>query len=178
MYIVKRSLTVRKVITAACLGLAASAAPADTLTRSVDVPGTPSEVWSMIGPFCAIKDWLPPVGTCTEDGRQPPSRTLVTKDGKATFVEQQSARNDAAHFYTYTFLSSPLPVSHYSSTIEVTRRVDGQSTVTWRGRYTPAAGKAADASQALGGIYAAGLESIRMQAVQRFGAVAKSGATP
>ena len=37
-------------------GLTASAA---SLTRSVDVEGTPSTVWLMIGPFCAIKDWLP-----------------------------------------------------------------------------------------------------------------------
>jgi hypothetical protein len=42
-----------------------SPAFAATLSRSVDVNGTLSAVWSMIGPFCAIKDWLPPVGTCT-----------------------------------------------------------------------------------------------------------------
>jgi hypothetical protein len=47
------------------LSVHVSPAFAATLSRSVDVNGTLSAVWSMIGPFCAIKDWLPPVGTCT-----------------------------------------------------------------------------------------------------------------
>jgi hypothetical protein len=118
-------------------------------------------VWSMIGPFCAIKDWLPPVGTCTEDGKIPPTRTLVTKDGKATFVEMQTARSDARHFYTYTFQSSPLPVTHYKSTIEVVAKGEGVSTVTWRGTYTPEPGKEKDANDALAGIYSAGLDAIK-----------------
>jgi hypothetical protein len=136
-------------------------ATAASLSRSVDVEGAPSAVWSMIGPFCAIKDWLPPVGTCTEDGKVPPTRTLVTKDGKATFVETQTARSDTRHFYTYTFQSSPLPVTHYTSTIEVAAKRKGVSTVTWRGTYTPDQGKEEDANDALAGIYAAGLDAIK-----------------
>ena len=67
----------------AFLSVSVSPAYAATLSRSVDVSGTPSAVWSMIGPFCAIKDWLPPVGTCTEkEGSPPEHETLVTKDGK------------------------------------------------------------------------------------------------
>ena len=87
----------------ALLSVSVSPAYAATLSRSVDVSGTPSAVWSMIGPFCAIKDWLPLVGTCTGNGGVPPERTLVTKDGKATFVEAQTARSDAEHSYSYTF---------------------------------------------------------------------------
>ena len=115
----------------------------------------------MIGPFCAIKDWLPPVGTCTEDGKVPPTRTLVTKDGKATFVETQTGRSDTRHFYTYTFQSSPLPVTHYKSTIEVAAKGNGVSTVTWRGTYTPDQGREKDANDALAGIYSAGLDAIK-----------------
>src|SRR5262245_38350711 len=84
------------------LGLAAAATvSAATLSRSVDVSGTPERVWSMIGGFCAIKNWLPPVGSCVSDEREPPTRTLVTRDGKATFVETQTTRNDAEHYYSY-----------------------------------------------------------------------------
>jgi hypothetical protein len=42
----------------AFLSISVSPAYAATLSRSVDVSGTLSAVWSMIGPFCAIKDWL------------------------------------------------------------------------------------------------------------------------
>ena len=115
----------------------------------------------MIGAFCAIKDWLPPVGMCIDDGKTPPTRTLVTKDGKASFVEKQTARSDTDHSYSYAFLSSPLPVSNYSSTIKVTAKGEGASVITWTGTYTPDAGKEKDASEALNGVYEAGLASIK-----------------
>lgn len=162
------SLAALAALTVATFGAGASTASAATVMRSVDVAGTPSAVWSLIGPFCAIKDWLPPVGTCTEDGRLPPTRTLVTKDGSASFIERQTARNDLQTFYRYEFVSSPLPVSHYTAKIRVTAKGNGASTVTWRGSYTPAAGKAVDAQHALEGIYAAGLDSIKSQAAIKF----------
>lgn len=134
---------------------------AATISRSADVKASASTVWSLIGPFCAIKDWLPPVGQCIEDGKAPPTRILVTKDGKAAFVETQTARSDAEHSYSYTFLSSPLPVSKYTSTIKVIPRGDGQSTITWTGSYTPDQGKEKAASEALNGVYEAGLTEIQ-----------------
>jgi hypothetical protein len=176
---------VRNVVTAAaaliatgvCLGLSAPSAHAETLTRSVTVPGTPSEIWASIGPFCAIKDWLPPVRSCTETDSSPSVRTLVTKDGQATFVERQVARNDQEHFYSYVFVSSPLPVSHYKSTIKVSALGRSQSTVTWSASYTPDMGRDVDAKDALRGIYAAGLTSIRQQATQRVAPAAVKRAT-
>ena len=131
-------------------GAAALPASADAVTRSVDVEATPQAVWALIGPFCAIKDWLPPVGSCTEDGKSPPTRT-------------QTERNDAAHFYTYAFQSSPLPVTHYKSTIKVSASGDGKATVTWRSTYTANPGKEKDASDALSGIYEAGLNAIKLK---------------
>ncbi|MCE9524050.1 MAG: SRPBCC family protein [Alphaproteobacteria bacterium] len=139
----------------------ASHAVAASLTRSVDVRATPAAVWSMIGPFCAIKDWLPPVGTCADDGKTPPTRTLVTKDGKATFVELQTRRDDARHSYSYAFVSSPLPVTDYNSTIKVTALRNGMARVTWTGTYVPALGKEKDAKDALSGIYQSGLDEIK-----------------
>ncbi len=145
----------------AFLSISVSPACAATLSRSVDVSGTPSAVWSMIGPFCAIKDWLPPVGTCTEKESSPPERTLVTKDGKATFVETLTARSDVEHSYSYAFKSSPLPVTGYTSIIKVQAKTPGVSTVTWSSTYVPDPGKEQDALEALTGIYDAGLATIK-----------------
>lgn len=143
------------------LGLCAMPASAATLTRSIEVNGAPSAVWSAIGAFCAIKDWLPPVGMCIEDGKSPPTRTLVTRDGKASFVETQTARNDREYSYSYAFISSPLPVTNYKSTIKVTAKGDGVSVVTWTGVYTPDSGKEKDAMDALNGVYESGLAAIQ-----------------
>ena len=145
--------------TALCLG--SFGATAADLSRSIEVSATPAAVWSAIGAFCAIKDWLPPVGTCIEDGKSPPTRTLVTKDGKASFVETQTARNEKGYSYSYAFLSSPLPVTNYKSTIKVTAKGDGVSVVTWTGSYTPDSGKEKDAIDALSGVYEAGLAGIQ-----------------
>jgi hypothetical protein len=154
------------IVAFAWLCAAAAPASADTVSHSVEVNATPAQVWTLIGPFCAIQDWLPPVGSCMSDHGTPPTRTLVTKDGKATFVEKQIARDDTQHFYSYQFQSSPLPVKHYQSTIEVSSSGAGVSTVTWSGTYTPNRGKEKDAQDALNGIYSAGLESIKTRFAQ------------
>jgi hypothetical protein len=138
----------------------ASASPV-RISRSANVKAPVSSVWSLIGPFCAIKDWLPPVGQCIEDGKAPSTRILVTKDGKAAFVETQTARSEAGHSYSYRFLSSPLPVSNYTSTIKVTANGKGSSTITWTGSYKPARGKEKAANEALSGVYEAGLTEIQ-----------------
>ena len=145
----------------AALSAYAPPAFAASLSRSVDVNGTPAAVWQVIGPFCAIKDWHPAIGTCTETSASPPTRTLVTKDGKATFVEPQTARSDTGHSYSYMIKSSPLPLSNYKSTIKVTAKGSNMSTVTWSSTYTPQKGKEKDADAALTGIYESGLEAIK-----------------
>ncbi|KRQ10384.1 polyketide cyclase [Bradyrhizobium manausense] len=139
----------------------AASAAAATISRSVDVKAPARDVWSLIGPFCAIKDWLPPVGQCIEDGKAPSTRILVTKDGKAAFVETQVARNEAEYSYSYKFLTSPLPVSNYTATIKVTAKANGASTITWNGSYTPAPRQEKAASEALLGVYEAGLAEIQ-----------------
>nr|QQZ48766.1 SRPBCC family protein [Phenylobacterium glaciei] len=142
------------------LGLAAAPAGAASLSRSVDVTGAPSAVWAKIGSFCAIQDWHPAIGSCVLDGKSPPTRTLKTKDG-ATFVELRTARSDAEHRYAYTFISSPLPVTGYTSTFQVVSKGQGASTIVWSGAYTPNPGKAMDANDALAGIYESGLTAIK-----------------
>jgi len=164
---VRASATIRMAKAAAPVSafmlLAGSIVPASaaSLSRSVEVDGTPAQIWSQIGDFCAIRDWHPAIGSCIEDGNNPPTRTLVTKDGKATFVELQTAANREKHLYGYTFVSSPLPVTNYKSILKVSAKGSGHSEITWSGEYTPDAGKEKDADVALSGIYESGLEAIR-----------------
>lgn len=138
-----------------------SDASAASLSRSVNVRATASQVWSVIGPFCAIKDWHPVVGTCSLVGVHSPTRTIVTKDGKITFVEPQIARNETERFYSYTFKSSPFPVTHYMGTIWVVSDPDNTSTVLWTGTYTPLPGKEAEAEADFAGVFDAGLAALK-----------------
>jgi uncharacterized protein YndB with AHSA1/START domain len=142
-------------------GAGITAASAATVTKSIDVNAAPAAVWAAIGPFCSIKKWHPAIGKCTTNGKKPPTRTLVTKDGAATFVEQETARDNKADSYSYAIKSSPLPLSDYVSTISVAKNSAGGSTVTWTSTFTPAAGKEDAASDAVGGIYQGGLDAIK-----------------
>ncbi|MGD0635382.1 MAG: SRPBCC family protein [Beijerinckiaceae bacterium] len=146
---------------AALVGAGTAAAQAASVTKSIDVNAPPAAVWEAIGPFCSIKDWHPAIGQCTTDGKTPPARTLVTKDGKATFVETETARDDKADTYSYKIDSSPLPLTGYVSTISVAANATGGSTIKWTSTFTPASGKDDAASDAVGGIYQGGLDAIK-----------------
>lgn len=153
--------TTAGVIALAVIGSDFSPARAAELTRTADVDASVDTVWSVIGGFCAIKDWHPVVGSCVEDGKTPPTRTLVTKDGKVTFVEMQTARDEAAHSYSYNFIQSPFPVTAYIGTISVSAKDETHSTITWHGEYAPVAGKEADADAAFASVYEPGLAALK-----------------
>jgi uncharacterized protein YndB with AHSA1/START domain len=154
-------IAVLSVCAAALLSTHASPASAASLTRRIDVAAPPDAVWSAIGPFCSIASWHPAIGSCTEDGKMPPTRTLITRDGKTTFVEPEIARSDSDHFYAYSFASSPFPVSHYEATIRVRANGDGGSTVVWHGTYTPDWGREKEAREDFAAVYEAGLAAIQ-----------------
>jgi hypothetical protein len=136
-------------------------AHAASVDKSAEVKAPADKVWAMIGAFCAIKDWHPAIGQCTEaDG----VRTLTTKDGKAQFVEKQTAHDDKGMSYSYAIEKSPLPISGYVSTIKVTPKGESASTVEWSSTYTPNQGKEQDAETAISGIYQAGLDNIQKTA--------------
>ena len=139
------------------LALFTPPAAAASLDKSIDVGTSAADTWARIGAFCAIKDWHPAIGQCTEDAGV---RTLTSKDGKATFVEKQTARDDKAMTYSYEIEKSPLPITKYVSTLKVTPKGNNRSTVEWLATYTPTAGKETDAATAIGGIYQAGLDNI------------------
>jgi len=148
------------------LGACTAPGPSESFTRTMDVQAAPSAVWEMIGPFCSIQDWHPVVGTCEEDGNTPPTRTIVTADGQATFVELQTARDDAAYSYSYTILSSPLPLTDYTATISVADDGSGMSTITWTSVYNANEGNEQDVIGALTGVYESGLAAIAASAAQ------------
>ena len=132
-----------------------------SLTRSINVTGSPATVWAAIGPFCSISEWHPAIASCSEDGKSPPTRTLKTRAGDATFVELQTARNTIRHSYSYTFTSAPIPVTNYNSTLSIIANDHGGSTVRWSGVYRPNPGMDRAAANALSGIYVSGLQSIQ-----------------
>ena len=114
-------------------------------------------LWSKIGDFCGISNWHPAVEKCelSADGK---TRTLSLKGG-GTIVEALVKMDAAGHSYTYSIVSSPLPVANYTSTIGVA--ADGAGSVmTWVGKYDAKGASDAEAKKVIDGIYNSGLKSL------------------
>jgi hypothetical protein len=113
--------------------------------------------WKKIGDFCGIATWHPAVAKC-ELSHGNKIRTL-TLNGGGTIVERLLKWNNKTYSYTYTIVSSPLPVSNYISTIKVIP--DGLvSEVVWTGKYKAKGKSDADAKTVIDGIYKAGLDKL------------------
>jgi len=105
------------------------------------VVNAPAEkVWAIIRRFDAVVDWLPFVKSSPiEDGGDPTRvgciRVLTQTDGEV-FREVLVALSDAERSYSYTFVSSPVPVRNHQTTLHVLSITDGdRSYVEWSSRF-------------------------------------------
>src|SRR5205809_1714469 len=105
------------------------------------VVNAPAEkVWVTIRPFDAVVNWLPFVKSSPiEDGGDPTRvgcvRVLTQTDGEV-FREVLVALSDAERSYSYTFVSSPVPVRNHQTTLHVLPITDGdRSYVEWSSRF-------------------------------------------
>jgi hypothetical protein len=145
------------IVTAAALACSSLSAQAlesklrQTSSLSVDA------LWEKIGDFCGISKWHPAIEKCelSNNGKQ---RTLSLKGG-GTIVEDLINWDARRHSYSYAIVSSPLPVSHYSSTIRVVKDRSG-SALEWTGQYRAKGASDADAKKTIDGIYQAGASNL------------------
>ena len=105
------------------------------------VVNAPAEkVWAIIRRFDAVVDWLPFVKSSPiEDGGDPTRvgciRVLTQTDGEV-FREVLVALSVAERSYSYTFVSSPVPVRNHQTTLRVLPITDGdRSYVEWSSRF-------------------------------------------
>ena len=137
---------------------------AQVLVSSViDAPiGT---VWAAIRRFDAPADFLPFVESSPiEDGREPTAvgavRVVTQKDG-GVFREVLVAHSDADHFYSYTFVGSPIPVRNHRTTLRLRRVTDGDATLgEWSSRLEIAADREAELVGLMERNFLAGLQAL------------------
>ncbi len=152
-------MCIAKMSVAAMAAFLMSAGAAFALDSSLTMTSSmsPEALWKKIGDFCGIANWHPAVEKCvlSADGKQ---RTLSLKGG-GTIVETLETLDDANRAYTYTIISSPLPVANYHSTISVSVDPKGSS-LKWVGQYDAKGASDADAKKVIDGIYEAGEKAL------------------
>ena len=101
--------------------------------RMLQVQNSSAEVWNLVGDFCDIDDWHPSLAACSlkvVDGGL--HRILTTVDG-AEFSEKRIAKEPGLS-YTYSIVSSPLPIENYTATFSV-EPYNG-SLISWSGSFS------------------------------------------
>lgn len=140
-----------------------SSAMALDVKKTLDVAAAPDAVWKAVGDFCGIGTWHPAVEKCELQQKDGKTLRLLSLKGGGSILEEQTARDDAAHSYGYTILESPLPVANYNSTLSVAANGSG-STLTWVGTFDAKGAPDDKAKEVIGGIYDAGLAGIAEKA--------------
>ncbi|GGZ24346.1 MxaD family protein [Streptomyces olivaceoviridis] len=124
------------------------------------VPASPDKVWSLIGGFDALPDWLPyiPESTALEGGRV---RRLKNPEGEV-IIERLVDFNEAERHYSYAILQAPFPVDGYVSTLRV-HAIPGEENaaeVQWSGRFNPHGATENEVVDLFAGIYRDGLDAL------------------
>ena len=156
---------------AAFLPLAAQAEPQD-VALAAELAASPEEVWTTIGDFHDMS-WHPAVYATEGEGDATAGATRVLtlgEEGGPTISEMLDARDEAGMSYSYHITEvdpAVLPVTDYTSTIAITAREGGGSSVAWSGNFEPPEGVSAeDSVAAVEGVYQGGLDAL----TERFGA--------
>ncbi len=147
-------------------------APSLKVSESVVINAPVATVWDRVKSFDGLNNWHPAVATdeivAGQNNQAGAVRQLTLKDG-GTIKEKLLEFSDSGHRFRYTILEGVLPVSHYTSTLEVKPAGKGASKVTWSGSFKrkdtgakPAEG--ADdktATTTVSGVYRSGLDNLK-----------------
>ncbi|MDE2149744.1 MAG: SRPBCC family protein [Gammaproteobacteria bacterium] len=116
-----------------------------------------AQVWEWVGDFGGLNRWHPAVTHCR---LQPDGTRLLTLADGAEIVERLDGRDAKARTLDYSIVTSPLPVRDYRSHIAVRETAKGCS-VEWSSTFEPQGADEAAASNAVRGIYTAGLGRLK-----------------
>jgi hypothetical protein len=129
---------------------------------STTLPVPARTVWDVIGGFNSLARWHPAVAKSEESKEGTATVRRLSLHGGGTIVERLEGQDDRARTYTYSILTSPLPVTGYTASLRVEESKDGKScTVGWSSAFEPSGTSEPEAVKAIRGIYEAGFDSLR-----------------
>jgi hypothetical protein len=132
------------------------------VSMSVNLPASADKVWDLIGGFNALPDWHPAVEKSEVEGDGTGSVRTLHLAGGGTITERLVQLDDAGRVYSYSILSSPLPVANYTGTIRLKESADGSGcALEWESDFEAAGAPEGDAVQVIQGIYQAGFDNLK-----------------
>ena len=133
------------------------------VSTSMKLGVSAKQVWDLIGGFNALPDWHPAIEKSTIEGGEGATGSVrrLGLAGGGEIVERLEQLDDSGRSYSYSIVSSPLPLANYNSTIRVGEDADGNATVEWSGEFDPAGASETDAMKVVEGIYQAGFDNLK-----------------
>ena len=131
------------------------------VSMSTKLPVSPDEVWELIGGFNALPDWHPAVTSSEIKGKGKGSVRTLSLAGGGSIVEKLEQLDEKGRTYSYSILSSPLPVANYTGTIHIEEDKDGKAKVTWESEFEPMGAPEGDAMEVIQGIYQSGFDNLQ-----------------
>ena len=130
--------------------------------ESGELGASVDEVWKVIGDFVGF---VASSGMeCVGEGEGIGMTRTITM-GPAKIVEKLEECDESAKKVVYSIVESPLPVSGYVSTMQLSPAGDGRTKIDWSSTFEPVGDEAA-AKQIVSGIYDGGIKGLQ----GRFGA--------
>ena len=125
--------------------------------------GVPADqVWELIGSFNALPDWHPAVEKSEIEGEGHGSVRTLHLAGGGTIRERLEQIDEEGKEYSYSILSSPLPVMNYTATLRLHEAEDGSGCdVEWESDFQPTGMPETDAVEVIRGVYQAGFDNLK-----------------
>ena len=124
-------------------------------------------VWSRIRDFNAMPQWHPGIADSRIENDQAADRVgcirhFHTRDG-GMIREQLLALSDFEYSFTYEILESPMGVTNYISTLQLTPVTDGNRCFAeWSAEFECAPGREAELTQLIGqGVFQGGFDALK-----------------
>ena len=127
--------------------------------RTVSLPAHADEVWSLVGDYNGLPQWLPGIekSELEQDGA---IRRLTLAEGAGEVVEVLEEHDPGGRTYTYRIIESGLPIKDYVSTMTVHEQ-GGSSELEWSATFESVGVSDEEASAIIEGIYDAGIGGLK-----------------
>lgn len=144
-----------------------SVAEAIDVKKRREAPGTPAEVWAVVGDFCAIKDWHEAVAECEQVKEEGATYRILTLGDGGKIKEKLTEAGNTT--YSYDIIEGPLPVKNYSATLEVGEDDEPDRVeILWTANFDANGVEDAEAEKIIVGIFNAGVSGIKKKAIEAY----------
>lgn len=135
-----------------------SRAMSGSVVKTLHLPASAGEVWTVIGDFNGLPRWNAGVerSDLSDGGKR---RTLTLKAG-GTVVEDLVHHDDAGRSLSYSIVDGPISVSSHKATLAVIDRGPNQSTVRWSCAFEPKGVPVEVVTGIFSGIFEGGLKQL------------------